>query len=239
MVKRVEDPETFAAVAPKAQREILIHAVFSGLTPLIPLPLVDDWAHKSIQQRMVKKIAEVHSTRLYEADAEKLGSETGRNGGFVYSAAKKLAFYPVIKLFRTALFVLIVKDIVEVASRTYHVGYLLDYAIGQAWQSTASPEALRTAIDDVCRHADTSPVRRAFLSVFEESRDLLDDTLNALRRWLSATQLQSDVDSASTQRPREVESIADRLQKAINVLPPQHFLHLRKELGRALGVNVT
>ena len=230
------ETNTYASIAPKAQREILVHAVLAGLTPLIPLPFVDDWARTGIQTRMVRKIARAHEKQLYESDTKILGKETGRDENLLIGTAKKLAFFPIRRIFRTALFVLILKDIVEVASRTYHVGYLLDYVIGKDLHSTSSSEKLRIAIDDICRQADTSPVRRAFATVFEESKDLLGGALKEMRGWMGNAPKQEDGGPNEEEQPREVEALADRLQRAINVLPPAHFIALREALDNALGM---
>ncbi len=222
---------TYGSVAPKAQRDILVHSVLAGLTPLIPLPWVDDWAREGIQTRMVRAIAKAHGASLYDADARALGKEAGPKGSMLYSVAKKLAFLPIKKLFRKALFVLVVKDMMEVASQTYHVGYLLDFAFGQGWQGTHAPEKLREAVDAVCKRADTSPVRRAFASVFEESRELLGAAVEAARSWMG-----SKAEDRDEEHPKEVEALVDRLVRVVNVLPPEHFEGLRADLRATLGV---
>ncbi len=221
------EPTTYASVAPTAQRPILVHAVIAGFTPLIPIPFVDEWARDGIQARMARQIAAAHDKLLYESDVHALGKESGPSGSVVYSAAKKLAFFPIKRLFRTALFMLVVKDIVEVASRTYHVGYLLDYAIGQGWHDRKSAQALRVAIDDICQEADTSPVRRAFGTVFEESKDLLAGAVTTMRGWVGSEQ-------PADEEPREVGDLVDRLQRALQILPRDHFVSLRKALARGL-----
>ena len=218
---------TYASVAPKAHREILVHAVMAGLTPLIPVPFVDDWARDGIQTRMVRCIATAHDKLLYESDQKALGRQTGRDENQLLTAAKKLAFFPLRRLLRSALFMLLLRDVVEVASRTYHVGYLVDYVIGQQLQDHVKAETLREAIDTVCREVDTSPVRRAFFSVFEESKDLFGAAVENLRSW-------TGVGSTKRDHPREVEALADRLQRAVRILPPEHFDALRKALEEAL-----
>ena len=229
-------PEGYAAVAPKAQRDILVHAVLGGLTPLIPLPFVDDWVLKHMQVRMVRAIAGCHAETLDDGAATALGTQSGRDESLVLSALKKLAFFPVKKIFRTALFALIIKDLVEVTSRTYHVGYLIDHAIENGWHRSSPAEALRAAVDEVCRQADTSPVRRVFGTVFDESRALLGGAVDGLRAWASRVVGGGDA-HAPEEHPREVDDLVDRLQRAIRVLPPEHFVALREELARALGIS--
>ncbi len=231
------ETKTYASVAPKAQREILVHAVLAGLTPLIPVPFVDDWARNGIQTRMVRRIAKAHDAGLYDADARTLGRETGRDESLLFSATKKLAFYPIKRIFRKALFVLVLRDIVDISSRTYHVGYLLDYAFGQAWLAKSPPDTLRSAVDEVCRQADTSPVHRAFMTVFEESRDLLGTALQSARTWMGGAPGQEDGGPKDEERPSEVEALADRLLRAVNILPPEHFEKLRADLEKALGAH--
>lgn len=216
-----------AFVAPKSQYSILLHAVMAGLTPLIPVPFVDDWARDGIQTRMVKHIAKTHDKRLYDSDAEALGRASGGTRSLIRYAAKKLAFYPIKRIFRTAVFVLALKDMSDIASRTYHVGYLLDYAIGAKLTERCKPEALRAAIDEVCANADTSVVNHAFRTAFNESRDLLADAVQTLRSWVGGDK---------AHEPREVEDLAKRLQRTFDVLPADHFIDLRKALDRSLGI---
>ena len=218
MTETESAPIGYAAIAPKAQRDILVHAVLGGLTPLIPLPFVDDWVLRHMQVRMVRAIAGCHDAPLDDAYSKDLGTQSGRDESIVLSALKKLAFFPVKKIFRTALFVLIVKDLVEVTSRTYHVGYLIDHAIAQGWHKKATAERLRAAVDDVCRKADTSPVRRVIGAVFQESRALLGSAVEELRTWAGRV-VAGGGSVESVDHPAEVDDLVDRLQRAINVLP--------------------
>jgi hypothetical protein len=208
-------------VAPKAQLDVLVHAVVTGLTPLIPIPFIDNWALDRVQARMARRIGEAHGVDLSEAQANALGKETGRSMG-LFDIPKKLAFYPVKRLFRTVLFVLVIKDMADATSRTYRVGYLLDHAFSRGW-AKLPPERLRTAVDEVCRRVDEAPMRRAFRRMFEQSRGLLRDAVTAARAWIG--------DGAP---PGEVEAMARRLGDAVQALPREHFEKLRAELDLEL-----
>jgi hypothetical protein len=213
--------------APRAQRDILVHAVLTGLTPLIPVPFMDGWALDRVQARMAHRIAEAYGVDLSEAQARALGKETGRSMG-LFDIPKKLAFYPVKRLFRTVLFVLVIKDMADATSHTYRVGYLLDHAFSRGWASLP-PSTLRTAVDDVCRRVDEVPVRRAFRRMFEQSRGLLRDAVRAARAW-----------AGRGAHPSEVEAMARRLGEAVQALPREHFEKLRAELDLELdGANAS
>jgi hypothetical protein len=213
------EPSPF--VTPRAQREILVHAVLTGLTPLIPIPFMDGWALDRVQARMARQIGETHGVELPEAHARVLGKETGRNLGLL-GIPKKLAFYPIKRIFRTVLFVLLIKDMADVMSRTYRVGYLLDHAFSGG-RTNLPPETLRTAVDDVCRRVDTAPLRRAVVSMFAQSRDLVRDAVRAVRAW-----------AGKGEPPGEVDAMADRLGYAVQALPREHFEKLRAELDEVL-----
>lgn len=208
-------------VSPKAQRDILVHAVLTGLTPLIPIPFMDGWALARVQARMARRIGEAHGVDLSEAEARVLGKETGRSLG-ILDLPKKLAFYPVKRIFRTVLFVLVIKDMADATSHTYRVGYLLDHAFSRGWANLPA-STLRSAVDDVCRRVDTAPLRRAIRSMFERSRDLLRDAVRAARAW-----------AGNSAYPGEVDAVADRLGEVLQALPREHFEKLRAELDREI-----
>ncbi|MCU0693811.1 MAG: hypothetical protein MUF54_20680 [Polyangiaceae bacterium] len=66
--------------APRAQRTILTHAVAGGLTPLVPLPFVDEMILTRVQVRMVQEIAHAHHKNLPADACKALGTESSPRG---------------------------------------------------------------------------------------------------------------------------------------------------------------
>jgi uncharacterized protein (DUF697 family) len=63
--------------APPAETVLLTHAVLVALTPLIPLPFMDDWVRGHLERRLVKTLAREHGRDLSDEDARALMDEEG------------------------------------------------------------------------------------------------------------------------------------------------------------------
>jgi hypothetical protein len=62
------------------QRTLVTHAVLTGLTPLIPVPLVDDLVKSYFRKRLVRSLAASAGRALSEEELEALTSERGGGG---------------------------------------------------------------------------------------------------------------------------------------------------------------
>ncbi|PYT01215.1 MAG: hypothetical protein DMF65_08050 [Acidobacteria bacterium] len=109
------------------QRSLVTHAVLAGLTPLIPVPVVDDLAKNYFRKRLVRRLAAANGRGLSIEELAALTRE--REGGCVRGCLVAAVVYPLKAVFRKIFYFLEWKRAVDLASRTYHFGYLVNYAM--------------------------------------------------------------------------------------------------------------
>ncbi|HXG68373.1 MAG TPA: hypothetical protein VNO70_24980 [Blastocatellia bacterium] len=226
-----------------SQNLIVTHAVLTGLTPLIPIPLLDDLVKSYFQRRLTRKLAETRGQPLSEQDVKMLADD---RGGCLLGCFGTVLIYPVKKIFRKIFFILEWKRAIDTASRAYYHGYLMEYAFAQQWCAPAgprSPAEVRAAIDLVLSQVNTSPVERAVGGVFRQSKSALKGAVNLLQRSLrritgkpSENEVALAVESVEQEEERQVEGVVSRLQKAIESIPAEHFENLRAQFRIALGL---
>ncbi len=179
------------------QLTIITHAVFIGLTPLIPIPVLDDLVKAFFSKALVRSLASAHGLSLSAGEIDVLAEERGQ--GCVNGCLLGALEYIVKRLVRKAIFVLEWRRTITLVTHTYYVGYLMDYAFQQGWYTpgdVGGAMRLRTAIELARRSANTNLVKRIVQTSFEQSRALvlgavqqMSDSLQeiALRRsriWL-------------------------------------------------------
>src|ERR671912_751047 len=101
-----------------SQRGLVTHAIFVGLTPLIPVPVVDDLAQAYFRRRLVRTLAASHGRTLSAEELDALTSEPG--GGCLRGCAVQVVLYPLKKIFRKIFFFLEWKRAADLTSQTYH-----------------------------------------------------------------------------------------------------------------------
>jgi hypothetical protein len=111
-----------------AQQHVLVtHAVLTGLTPLIPVPLVDDLVKSYFRKRLVRSLAASAGRVLSDEEANTLASES--EGGCLRGCVGAVLIYPLKAVFRKIFYFLEWKRAVDLTSRTYHFGYLVGHAL--------------------------------------------------------------------------------------------------------------
>jgi hypothetical protein len=213
---------------PDNNRLLITSAVLTGLTPLIPLPLVDDAAYTRLMRRMTSQLATAHGVELSNEQIRVLSDAPG--GGCLPGCLGSVLLYPLGKLFRKLFFFLEWKRAVDIVSHTYYHGYLLNAALREGYLETHGAMAVRAATDRVLRRVDTRLIERAVRSVFRKSQRVLRNTA---RLWQSAGA--PDADSAEEQKAQQVGGIVGQLQQAFARLPAEHFERLETELRQELS----
>lgn len=233
---------------PASQRNIITHAVLVGLTPLIPIPLVDDLVKGYFQRRLVRSLAASHGRQLSQEDVAVLTQDRG--SGCLSGCLGQVFILPLKLIFRKILFFLEWKRAVDLASHTYHQGYLLDYALGEGWLAATQPDArarsadeIRTALEAVCRESPIRPVETAIKAAFNQSKSMLRGGAKVLEQAFRRVtgrpdegQLTETVAAVETEETRAIESVVSRLQKSIEAIPDEHFRYLRERLAARLKV---
>ncbi|HEX8000478.1 MAG TPA: hypothetical protein VF528_18995 [Pyrinomonadaceae bacterium] len=226
------------------QRSITMHAVLIGLTPLIPVPFVDDMVKGYFQRRLVRSLALAHGREVNEADVATLTEERG--GGCLSGCLGQVFIFPLKMIFRKVFFFLEWKRAVDLTSHSYHQGYLLDYSLREGWLGR-TPHArnaadVRTAIDEVCRAAPIKPVESAIKISFRQSKSMLKAGARVLEQALRRVagrrpderELSAAVTAVEAEEEREIGGVVSRLQKSIEAIPDEHFKTLRTQLAARL-----
>jgi hypothetical protein len=225
------------------QRLIITHAVLTGLTPLIPIPILDDLVKSYFQRRLVRRLAEAYRLPPDEHDVRTLADEP--NGGCLGGCLGGALLLPFKLIFRKLFFFLEWKRAADTVSRTYHQGYLLECALRENWFPDQRNAAdLRAAIDSVLHEVGTGPVERAVSLTFTQSRSALKSAANLLRRSLQSISGKPDearvaqaAEAVESEEEREIEGVIIRLQKSIQSIPDDYFDNLCERLAHRLQVS--
>jgi len=228
------------------QRSLVTHAVLAGLTPLIPVPVVDDLAKNYFRKRLVRRLAAANGRGLSIEELAALTRE--REGGCVRGCLVAAVVYPLKAVFRKIFYFLEWKRAVDLASRTYHFGYLVNYAMQRRDDGTSIIDARRAsdvseAIAAVCRESPIKPVEGAIGVTFRGSRrvlraaaSLLASALRRLAGRARPEEVAEAIEQIEPEEERELEPVVTRLQRAIAAVPEDHFRHLRERLDARLGL---
>ncbi len=214
-----ESPSSPSAVPLQVQR-VALYAVVSGLTPLIPVPFLDEYALRRVRERMVRTILHERTLFAPERTVTVLAGLHPREGSRLQQLAAKAALFSLRftwrRAYRRLATALWVKDCVDMAAVSLHHGYLLQYALdrGDLTALTLSSEdaarRVHSAIDAACKELDARPVNQALRRLFAGSRLLLDELTKALSNPLSGAPR-----TPKEGEEQEVASLAERLAAAM------------------------
>lgn len=231
-----------------SQALILTHAILVGATPLIPIPVVDDLARSYLQRRMIREVAEHGSHALDSQSVKALADDSG--DGCFRGCLGGVVLYPLKKVFRKVFFFLEWKRAIDLTSRSYHRGYLVDHALGRGWVNVAGPGSiagLRKAVDEVCQGSSIKPVELAVKITFDQSRGVVKDAARlmqqSIRRLVKKPrqdridEIARAIEAVEPEEERKIEGLVARLQAAIEEIPKEHFRRLEDQLAARLGVH--
>ncbi len=218
---------------PKTHGTIIFWSLIASFTRFIPLPLVDDLLEAGIEKMMFKQISEARSITLSDSDLDVLSYDTTDFSGL--KVALRSSARLVGRFFLKALLVFELKDAADTFSAVYHRGYLLDYTFHTGKFELCSTSQLRVAIDRVCQNAGTSPVNRVFIRIMKESFSMLGAVKDFIIKSISGKgkggQTPEDI---AREAPPEAEELVDKLEKGLNLVPPEYFEVLLKNLDVAI-----
>ena len=186
--------ETRETPAPAGFRGVALSALLAGLCPLIPLPLIDQWALTLVRRRAVGDVLRREGLAPTHMQVRILaGEDPGRGGclpGAIVWALAKAFFYIMKKLFRTLVFVLMLHEAVRRTAELFSEAYLLRHAagLGAAAEALAAGEAgawrLRAAVAAATREVDPQPALRTVRAALAGSWRLLRRGARRLARAL-------------------------------------------------------
>ncbi len=179
---------------------LLTYSVLIGLTPLIPIPILDDLVKSYFYRRLVRSLAAVYDLSLTADEIAILAEERG--AGCLKGCLWGTAEYLIKRLVRKAVIVLEWRRAIDLVTHTYYYGHLLNHALQQSWYApgdSGRAMQLRTAIEQARAGANTNLVKRIVQSSFNQSRQLVvgmaqqvsesvqDIALRRTRDWLRRT----------------------------------------------------
>ncbi len=238
-MRRRTDPPPKAQPPPRGEIAssplLLSHAALVGLTPLIPVPLVDDAVKGYLERRLVREIALARGLILTDEQVRAVAE--GPQQGVLAQLGRGALLLPVRLLFRKVFLVLEVKRASDAASECFHRGYLLDAALrARAHPPHVSAGELREAIDRVLRAVTHSPLRAAVEAAFSRSQGTLRKGVTALVSALrGGGEVVSEERLGAAAAEAEAVGLAGRLRAAIAGVPDAHFEQLEARLRRELG----
>lgn len=165
---------------------ILTHAVLAGLTPLIPIPFLDDLVKTYFLRNLVNALAKTYQLELSAAEIATLADD--RSDGWMTGCLNWLLLYPIKRLLKKVLFVLEWQRAIDIVTHTYYFGYLLNQVFKRGAYRPGDPaqaNRLRSAIEQARRGANTGFVRRVVQANFNQSKQLIVDAVQQLATSLT------------------------------------------------------
>lgn len=225
------------------QRTLVLHSVLTGLTPLIPVPLLDDLVKSYFRKRLVRNLSASAGRALNDEELNALAAEP--EGGCLRGCVGTVLVYPLKAIFRKIFYFLEWKRAVDLTSRTYHFGYLVGHALRRRGAApslldTHGARAVNEAIEAVCREAPIKPLESAVGGTFRKSKDVLRSAAALLSRSLRRQpprpeRVAEAIESVEPEEERELAPVVTRLQRSIASVPEEHFRSLRDSLEARLG----
>jgi hypothetical protein len=215
-----------------AQDVLVTHAILVGLTPLIPIPFVDDVAQKAFSRSLTERLAARHERILSSEQIKTLIEQP--SGNFFGGVAGKIALYPAKKLFRKVFYVLEWKRAVDLISATYYRGFLLDVALEENGIEQYGAAKVRAALERVLARTNTSPLHHAASGLVGGSKGAFRHVGQLLGRALpndknvSAQEVAGATAKVESQ-DKEFGGLVARLKGQISSLPTEHFQQIRAE----------
>jgi uncharacterized protein (DUF697 family) len=220
-------------------QRVTFYSVMAGLCPLIPVPFLDDRVLDAVKSRMTTVLARERGVALTERQRDYLSGTysvpkgcLARAGGLAFTLTVKL----VGKIFRKLLIFLAIKEATDVASRTFHEGYLLhllfDPATPPAWPApgrtgTEEREAdawhARWAIERAVAETDPRPVNQAMKRAFRGSRGLMKESARVLGKAVRSGARGRSVSGEETAAAMEAEE-SERLAGVVQPLADELWI---------------
>lgn len=182
-----------------ARKDIYTSAILAGLCALSPIPFIDDLFIGALRRRMMRRLFRGHGLTLTWRQQRAL---TRGHGCLLLGCLAAVVVYPVKKIFRKLLYVLAVKEAVDVASRLLHQGVLVEHALRRQWITTELLEQdpsllprLNVAIHEACEELGTSPVNQILRRSFVGGRGVLRGLGRQILRLLRATHFLRQADA--------------------------------------------
>lgn len=242
----MEESEAIQTKETSVQRTLVAHAVLVGVTPLIPVPVLDDLTKKYFRKRLVRSLAAANGRTLGDEELSALVRE--RERGCLSGCLVAVFIYPLKAIFRKVFYFLEWKRAADLTSRTYHFGYLVAYSMqprkdGASLLDLCGAKAVNEAAQAVCRESPIKPVEGAIGGTLRGSKrilsaaaSLLAGSLRRLSGRARAEEVAEAIERVEPEGEREIEPVVTCLQRSIASVPEEHFRALRSRLDARLSL---
>ena len=219
----------------KSSQSIIVkNAVLIGMTPLIPIPFVDDWAKNYFQRRMARELVQLQRMTLSPKVIKALADD---REGCLSGCLGMIILYPIKKILRKLAFFLEWQRAANLVTHSYYYGYLLEVALQEGWLQSDDVEQaarVRTAIDHAHKGANTQLLRQVVDRTFQRSRDKVKAAARRLSTSLKSVTTDAGKEKALEQDQPQLDAsaqeIAGQLENGIAALPNEHFVNLAQRL---------
>ncbi len=181
---------------------LTFHGLLASLTPLVPLPFLDDWAENWVHRRLARETFRLRGFTAQPWHLEVLvwDGDEGKSRGCLFPLLLtfKLVLYVLKKIFRKLLIFLLIKDCVDRFSTAFHQGYLLHVAFERGVIDAAAVTGgerlieVRQAIITSCEAVDARPIDQMVRRVLMKSRRALLSTARLFGRLLRRERRQAE-----------------------------------------------
>lgn len=229
---------------PATHQILLKYAILVGMTPLIPLPFLDDIAQAYFERRMIERLAQAHQLSLTPEQFDELSTQSDP-AGCVKGCLVNLLLYPLKKLLRKIFFFLEIKRTIDLVATTYAKGHVLDRVLVRGLCAPAGPHApgqVRVAAERALTRVGTSPIELAVRHTFTSSTELLKrlvaqlfGALKRLTRGASREQVAEAVRAVEEQPNQELNSVEAQVEEGLKHVPVTHFQKLEAAALEELG----
>lgn len=206
------------------------HAVLIGLTPIVPVPFVDDYLADRLRRSMVERLAKGRGLELPAEALRGLADQPPEVLASLGGMAKKVLLWPAKKIFRKVFVVLAVKDGIDLVGKAFVLGFLVDVSLERGLLKRHHPKALRLAIDAVSKRVGTSPVNRAVGVAFDRAKTSLPDLGERLRGLVGGRGGRSGRSGET-----DAGAVGDAVAAEVRAVSPGYFDRLVKELAKELS----
>ena len=151
---------------------ILRQAILVSLAALIPIPFLDTWLQGRLRAEMTRALAHQHHVSLDPPSVHLLSDV---QSSMVLGCLWGVVWWPIKRLIRKVIYILTIKDAIDVLADTFTRGLLLDEALSQGLLPTQG-ERVRTAMDEALQSHVRSPLW-GLKTTSEQVQPMPDDTL--------------------------------------------------------------
>lgn len=201
---------------PATLRRLVAHALVISMTPLIPVPFLDDWTRDQLRRWQVGQRVKSSGAVLGDdllglmALGEKAFQPSGCLKGCALGAMLKTSLYVLkklsLKIFRKILIFLMIKDCADQFARTLDEGILCEQALirGHLGESPTveGVHKVRRALEQATATAGRGPIEQVARTAFAGSRGLIRHAGRTIAQQLRKLRRGGATDA---QIPRELE----------------------------------